>query len=204
MSHLLLTNDYPPKIGGIQTYLWELWRRLPGESFDVFTSPHPESAPFDAAQHHRIHRHDRFWLPPTPRVLRRTKAIADSIQAKAVVIDPAFPLGAIGPRLDLPYAVVLHGAEVTVPARIPGSAQLLRRTVRNASLVISASRFAEAAALELAQELPPHCVRAARSQHIAVCAPGSSRARRGSASPRVRCRRAPCRRREPTCSPQGF
>jgi len=24
--HMLVTNDYPPKIGGIQTYLWELWR----------------------------------------------------------------------------------------------------------------------------------------------------------------------------------
>ena len=29
MSHLLVTNDFPPKVGGIQSYLWELWRRLP-------------------------------------------------------------------------------------------------------------------------------------------------------------------------------
>ena len=25
---LLVTNDYPPKTGGIQVYLHELWRRL--------------------------------------------------------------------------------------------------------------------------------------------------------------------------------
>ena len=29
MTHLLVTNDFPPKIGGIQSYLHELWRRLP-------------------------------------------------------------------------------------------------------------------------------------------------------------------------------
>ena len=29
VRHLLVTNDFPPKLGGIQSYLWELWRRLP-------------------------------------------------------------------------------------------------------------------------------------------------------------------------------
>ena len=28
VTHLLVTNDFPPKVGGIQAYLWELWRRL--------------------------------------------------------------------------------------------------------------------------------------------------------------------------------
>ncbi len=28
VKHLLVTNDFPPKVGGIQSYLWELWRRL--------------------------------------------------------------------------------------------------------------------------------------------------------------------------------
>ena len=31
MRHLLVTNDFPPKDGGIQQYLWELWRRLPAD-----------------------------------------------------------------------------------------------------------------------------------------------------------------------------
>ncbi len=29
VKHLLVTNDFPPKIGGIQSLLWEWWRRLP-------------------------------------------------------------------------------------------------------------------------------------------------------------------------------
>jgi phosphatidylinositol alpha-1,6-mannosyltransferase len=63
-----------------------------------------------------------------------------------VVIDPAVPLGLIGPSLGLPYAVVLHGAEVTVPGRLPVSRHLLARTIRNASLVIAAGNYPEAEA----------------------------------------------------------
>lgn len=153
--HLLLTNDYPPKVGGIQTYLWELWRRLPQDEFAVFTSPHDNASAFDAGQGHAVHRHDRFWLPPTRRVLRRVKAYADAIDASIVVIDPAFPLGALGPELGRPYSVIVHGAEVTVPARLPGSRKLLHRAVDGADLVISASRYAEAEAARVVDNMPP-------------------------------------------------
>lgn len=153
--HLLLTNDYPPKVGGIQTYLWELWRRLPQDSFEVFTSPHGRAAAFDGAQHHTVHRHDRFWLPPTRRVLGRVRSHAEAIDASVVVIDPAFPLGALGPSLDRPYAVIVHGAEVTVPARLPGTSAMLRRAVAGADLVISASRYAEAEARRIVEPFPP-------------------------------------------------
>ena len=40
MTGLLVTNDFPPKIGGIQSYLHELWRRLPAADATVFTTHH--------------------------------------------------------------------------------------------------------------------------------------------------------------------
>ena len=40
LPSLLVTNDFPPKIGGIQSYLYELWRRLPPEATTVLTTPH--------------------------------------------------------------------------------------------------------------------------------------------------------------------
>ena len=39
VKHLLVTNDFPPKLGGIQSYLWELWRRLPPDDVTVLTTP---------------------------------------------------------------------------------------------------------------------------------------------------------------------
>ena len=41
MKHLLVTNDFPPKAGGIQRYLWEHWRRLPPAGFGVATARQP-------------------------------------------------------------------------------------------------------------------------------------------------------------------
>ena len=49
MKHLLVTNDFPPKLGGIQSYLWELWRRLPADEATVLTTPHAGAEAFDRA-----------------------------------------------------------------------------------------------------------------------------------------------------------
>ena len=43
VTHLLVTNDFPPKIGGIQSYLWELWRRLPPDDVVVYTTAYDGS-----------------------------------------------------------------------------------------------------------------------------------------------------------------
>ncbi len=64
MSHLLVTNDFPPKLGGIQAYLWELWRRLDPESFVVLTArSHPDAEAFDRDQRARGIRIERVGTP---------------------------------------------------------------------------------------------------------------------------------------------
>ncbi len=136
-----MTNDYPPKIGGIQTYLWDLWRRLPADDVRVLTTPHRDAAAFDAAAPHRIDRAVEPWLGPWPWLVPRIDRIAADHDAELVVLDPAVPLGMVGPSLDRPIAVVLHGAEVTIPGRIPGLAPMLRRVLRRSSLWIAAGGY---------------------------------------------------------------
>ena len=153
--HLLVTNDFPPKIGGIQSYLWELWRRLPPEDVTVLTSPHTEDDLFDRDQAFRIDRTREPVLLPNPVLIHRVRRLAAEVGAQAVVLDPALPLGMIGPSLGLPYAAVLHGAEVTVPGRLPGSRALLGRVLRGASLLIAAGGYPEAEARRITGSLPP-------------------------------------------------
>lgn len=140
MTHVFVTNDFPPKHGGIQSYLWELWRRLPPERFAVLTTEYSGAEEFDAAQPYRVVRAGKV-LWPTPALVRRINALAREIDASVVVLDPALPLGLIGPHLSLPYAVVVHGAEVTVPRRLPGAAAALRRVLRGAGLVVAAGDY---------------------------------------------------------------
>jgi phosphatidylinositol alpha-1,6-mannosyltransferase len=154
-QHLLVTNDFPPKIGGIQSYLWELWRRLPPDDVTVLTSPHADDDLFDGRQLFRVERTREPVLLPHPHLVHRVQRLAADVGAKAVVIDPAVPLGLIGPSLDLPYAVVLHGSEVTVPGRLPGSRSLLGRVLERASLLIAAGGYPEAEARRVTGNLPP-------------------------------------------------
>lgn len=146
MKHLLVTNDFPPKVGGIQSLLWEWWRRLPSDSFAVLTSPYEGAEEFDRQQPFEIHRTREPVLLPHPWMIRRVDSLARDIGADFVVLDPAVPLGLIGPSLELPYDVVVHGAEVTVPGRIPGSRQALGWVLRNARQVIAAGGYPAAEA----------------------------------------------------------
>jgi phosphatidylinositol alpha-1,6-mannosyltransferase len=141
--HLLVTNDFPPKVGGIQSYLWELWRRLPPESFAVLTSPYDGAPAFDREQAFEVVRTLEPVLLPSPLMVARVERMATRFGADFVVVDPAVPLGLIGPSLSRPYVPVLHGAEVTVPGRLPLSRNLLGRVLRGAAMVVSAGGYPE-------------------------------------------------------------
>jgi phosphatidylinositol alpha-1,6-mannosyltransferase len=139
--HLLVTNDFPPKLGGIQSYLWELWRRLPADQVTVLTTAYANASEWDAEQPFRIVRTASKVLLPTPALTRHIDDLADEVGAGIVLLDPAVPLGLVGPRLGHPYGLVLHGAEVTVPGRLPGTHLALRRVLRGAAVVICAGSY---------------------------------------------------------------
>ena len=156
VRHLLVTNDFPPKIGGIQNYLWELWRRLPPDDVVVHTTPYDGAAEWDAEQAYTVVRSPEPWLLPQPLLARRVNRLAQEYEAEVVILDPAVPAGLIGPHLDRPYAVVLHGAEVTIPGRVPGTRQLLNRVLGGATAVIAAGGYPAAEAeRSLGRPLPP-------------------------------------------------
>jgi phosphatidyl-myo-inositol dimannoside synthase len=162
VTHLLVTNDFPPKVGGIQSYLWELWRRLDPASCTVLTTPYEGAEVWDAQQPFRIERTPERVLLPTPGLVRRVDRLAREVGAKLVLLDPALPVGLIGPRLATPYGLVLHGAEVTVPGRLPGPHLALRRVLHGAETIIAAGNYPAAEAERVA----------GRSLPITVIPPG--------------------------------
>ena len=156
--HLLVTNDFPPKVGGIQVYLHELWRRLePGRAVVLTASSHVDAAAFDQRAGVVVERvAPRTLFLPTPKVLAAIEAAIERHQPDLVLLDPAWPLGLLGPRLTRPYGVVLHGAEVTIPGRLPFVASSLRYIFRHASVAICAGTYPEAEARRNAAEhMPP-------------------------------------------------
>ena len=151
MTSLLVTNDFPPKTGGIQSYLHELWRRLPAEDTYVLTTTYAGAGVFDRAQDFTVERYPERVLLPTPALARHVDARVAALGADVVFLDPMLPLGRIGSRLTrAPYVVVGHGAEVTVYGRVPGSHALARSVLQGASGLVAAGEYVARIAAQVA------------------------------------------------------
>lgn len=139
MRVLLVTNDYPPKPGGIQQYLGGLVAALDAEVL-VLAPADPAAVPEPGV----IRGHRRF-LWPTRRTRRWVEEQVRTFGADAVLFGAPHPLAHLGPRLrrstGVGYAVLCHGAEIVVPAAIPGVRSLLRRPLRRADVVFATSAY---------------------------------------------------------------
>ena len=158
MGYMLVTNDFPPKVGGIQSYLYELFRRLPPHELTVLTTAFRGAGEFDRRQGFRV---ERSWSPvllPTPGLARTVRQLSQATGGGLVLLDPALPLGLLGNWLQVPYGVVLHGAEVAVPGRLPVSRQLLRSVLAGASLAVAAGSYPAAEAARVARARKPRFV----------------------------------------------
>ncbi len=135
---LLVTNDFPPRPGGIQSFLHGLVAGLPPDDVVVYTSRWRGWEGWDAAQPFRVVREDTSVLLPTPAVRRRAAELVGSEGCDVVWFGAAAPLGLLAPALRRAGATrvvaTTHGHEVGW-AKAPGARQLLRRIVGGVDVV---------------------------------------------------------------------
>jgi phosphatidyl-myo-inositol dimannoside synthase len=127
---LIVTNDFPPRQGGIQSFVHAVATRLPPDAITVYAPAWEGAAEFDARQPFGVIRHPTSLMLPVPSVSRRAAAIAREHGCDAVLFGAAAPLGLITPalrRAGVTRAVALtHGHEAGWAA-LPGARGLLRR-----------------------------------------------------------------------------
>jgi phosphatidyl-myo-inositol dimannoside synthase len=128
---LIVTNDFPPRRGGIQSFVHALATRLPEGTVTVYAPAWKGAAEFDATQPFPVIRHPTSLMLPVPAVSRRAVAIAMEYGCDTVLFGAAAPLGLVTPALrkaaGVTRAVALtHGHEAGWAA-LPGARALLRR-----------------------------------------------------------------------------
>ncbi|WP_338898728.1 glycosyltransferase family 4 protein [Streptomyces sp. TG1A-60] len=134
---LIVTNDFPPRPGGIQAFLHNMALRLDPERVVVHASTWKRSregveatAAFDAEQPFTVVRDRTTMLLPTPGVTRRTVSLLREHGCTSVWFGAAAPLGLMAPALRKAGAERLvattHGHEAGW-AQLPAARQLLRR-----------------------------------------------------------------------------
>jgi phosphatidyl-myo-inositol dimannoside synthase len=134
---LVVTNDFPPKIGGIQRTLEALVGCFPPDRVGVFCPDWDGAAVYDHEAPFRLFRQPERFLWPTPEVGSRVEAAAREMGAEVVLFGATYPLALLGPRLSaggLPYVAAAHGFEYWL-AIAPGMHSLLRYATSRASRV---------------------------------------------------------------------
>ncbi|MFS8478485.1 MAG: glycosyltransferase family 4 protein [Micromonosporaceae bacterium] len=136
---LLVTNDFPPRPGGIQSFVHNLAVRQPPGSLVVYASTWRGAEKFDADQPFEVVREPTSVLLPTPAVARRAAQLARSRGCDTVWFGAAAPLGLLAAGLRRRAGITrvvaqTHGHEVGWAA-LPGARGLLRRIGRGVDVV---------------------------------------------------------------------
>jgi phosphatidylinositol alpha-1,6-mannosyltransferase len=130
MKALVVTNDFPPRPGGIQQFVHALASRLPAGEVVVYAPKWKRDALFDREQPFPVVRHPTSLMLPVPDVYRRARDIARAEGCDAVWFGAAAPLGLLAKPLRRNgigrIVASTHGHEVGW-ARLPGARQVLRR-----------------------------------------------------------------------------
>jgi phosphatidylinositol alpha-1,6-mannosyltransferase len=142
---LLVTNDFPPRVGGIQRTLEALAREFPPDRIGVFCPSTPDEGAYDAAAPFRVFRQPEGFLWPTRDVASRVNHAARELGAEVILFGATYPLGLLGPRLaregGVPYVAAAHGFEYWLSIA-PGTHALMRRaTSRAARVTVMCSAF---------------------------------------------------------------
>lgn len=145
MPTLLVTNDFPPRAGGIQAYLAELAGRLPLGEIVVYAPAWPGAEEHDAALPYPVHRHPGSLMLPVPPVARRAEALARRYGCRTVWFGAAAPLAVLAPGLRRRAGVErvvasTHGHEVGW-SMLPAARQTLRHIGRHADVVTVVSDY---------------------------------------------------------------
>ncbi|MEV1083026.1 glycosyltransferase family 4 protein [Streptomyces sp. NPDC050211] len=170
---LIVTNDFPPRPGGIQAFLHNMALRLDPERLVVYASTWKRTregieatAAFDAEQPFTVVRDRTTMLLPTPQVTRRAAGLLRGHGCTSVWFGAAAPLGLMAPALRAAGAERLvattHGHEAGW-AQLPAARQLLRRIGESTDTITylgeyTRSRIASALTRDAASrmvQLPP-------------------------------------------------
>ena len=127
---LVVTNDFPTRRGGIESFVLALCREMLADEVVVYTASMPGDAAYDATLPFPVYRDPSRVLLPTPAVARRMRSVMRRHGCDRVLYGASAPLGLLAPALRRAGArrqvALTHGHEVWW-ARTPGARGILRR-----------------------------------------------------------------------------
>lgn len=141
---LVITNDFPPRPGGIQTFIYGLVQGFDPDDVVVLTSKHTAWQEFDKQEKYPIFRHNTQMLLPTKAVGDQAITIIKEFNCDRVLFGASAPLGLLANRLKnhgiKKTVAITHGHEVGW-AFTPGLKQTFQKIVKDVDKLTYLTKF---------------------------------------------------------------
>lgn len=152
---LLITLEFPPQIGGVGNYLFNIVNYFPTQDIVVLAEKTPTLPPFT---NYKVYRKKllttfKFIWPKWIFLFFLAKKIIKKESIKYIQVSHALPVGTVALMikkcLGLPYLVYTHGMDILLPQSSKRKTRLIKSIFNNADRVIANSRFTKDELLKL-------------------------------------------------------
>lgn len=145
---LLITIDFPPRVGGVANYLSNICSNVPSDKIIVLASKEKESDEFDKKQNYKIYRHKLLFKYLPLKWLRAFWPVLKIVRKEKIEIihtSHILPIGYVAylfkKAFKIPYIVYTHGLDILHPQNNPRKKYWLEKILQNAEQVITNSSF---------------------------------------------------------------
>lgn len=152
---LLITLEFPPQIGGVGNYLFNIVNYFPTQDIVVLAEKTPTLPPFT---NYKVYQKKllttfKFIWPKWIFLFFLAKKIIKKESIKYIQVSHALPVGTVALMikkcLGLPYLVYTHGMDILLPQSSKRKTRLIKSIFNNADRVIANSRFTKDELLKL-------------------------------------------------------
>lgn len=160
MKRLIVTLEYPPQIGGIANYVYNLAKHLPPEEVVVYAMPDKQAKDFDSQNSWPTYRLKPYWSFVWPHWLRLFFQISTLVSAEKIemlYVNHVLPVGYVAYLIKkfkkVPYTLFLHGTDIGMASSTPSKRKKFIQLCMNASAVVVNSEFLKNKLLSVVENL---------------------------------------------------
>jgi len=148
MKNLIVTLEYPPQIGGIANYIYNLCSHLPSDQVVVYAPAHKQQVEFDKKNTWKTYRLNPYWNFIWPKWLRLFFQISTLVEVEKIdmlYVNHVLPVGYVAYLIKkfkkIQYTLFLHGTDIEMATNHPAKRKKFIKLVRNAKTVVVNSEF---------------------------------------------------------------
>ena len=160
MKKLIITLEYPPQVGGIATYIYNLASHLPSEDVVVYAPINKNQAEFDAKNLWKTYRLNPYWSFIWPKWLRlffQITTLVNQENIEMLYVNHVLPVGYVAYLIKkfkkIPFTLFLHGTDIASVVANKSKRKKFIMLCREAQTVIVNSDFLKNKLLDIVEKL---------------------------------------------------